>query len=385
MMYINQRSKQRGVTALFIVIFSVLLMSTITMSFMTLMIREQQRATNNELSQSAYDSAMAGVEDAKRVIAKTYGADAAVAQAAQEALDRSLQPDGCLAIGKNANGITSGVDEIPIQSSTTTGQELNQAYTCVQVQEDTDSYEGSIAPEHLMMIPLKMTDAIDRVRISWQRANENGSETFNTLTDPVTTPLLSTEAWDSENHPAMMRAQTITPDASFELSDFDDAETNSAVFLYPNELIGDPVQMPDNREEQVSAPELALCDTDVVIPTQFVCSAMLELAQPVPGGSEISYLVLKPLYRGAEFRVEAYMGDTLVTFDGVQPIVDSTGRANDLFRRVEARLGLGGYGEQGTSNIGPIPYYALDVGGSLCKHFYVTDDSSGAYTPGCTP
>ena len=65
----NRRNHEKGATALIIVLFSVLLFVTITVGFMKIMTNEQSRTNDNELSQGAYDSALAGVEDGKRVLA----------------------------------------------------------------------------------------------------------------------------------------------------------------------------------------------------------------------------------------------------------------------------------------------------------------------------
>lgn len=107
----------------------------------------------------------------------------------------------------------------------------------------------------------------------------------------------------------------------------------------------------------------------------------MTLALPAPKNGSL-------MNRGANLRLSSLYNDTqielkllntageYVKFDSVQAEVDSTGRANDLFRRVKARVEL-------TASM-PYPEAAVDIAGNLCKEFFVTDDPA-EYESSCTP
>ena len=61
----TKKAFKKGAASFYIVAFSTLILMIIATSFAAIIISEITRTTNDDLSQSAYDSAMAGVEDAK--------------------------------------------------------------------------------------------------------------------------------------------------------------------------------------------------------------------------------------------------------------------------------------------------------------------------------
>src|SRR5690606_25674022 len=96
----------------------------------------------------------------------------------------------------------------------------------------------------------------------------------------------------------------------------------------------------------------------------YACSITLNLPQPVGGGDRTAYLRIGALYNSSHFRVTMYKNGAQAKFDGVQPEIDSTGRANDLFRRVVTRVEL-------IDNSFPYPDGAVNTSGNLCKDFAV--------------
>ena len=93
------------------------------------------------------------------------------------------------------------------------------------------------------------------------------------------------------------------------------------------------------------------------------------------------YLRLNAIYRDTHFAIRAYdsAGNQLY-FDGVQPVVDVTGRSSDSFTRIQANL------EPAYSDDDTIwwPEYAIETDGKVCKSIDVyydngTDNCGSSY------
>lgn len=379
--------RQSGAVSLFAVIFAALLLTILTIGFIKLMVNEQQQATANDLSQSALDSALAGVEDAKRVIRDCQNG----ISTACDALNDTSSLTKCNVI-ERALSVSGSIDgkETIIQSNSADGQEFNQAYTCVNIFMDTDDYVYTAKDDQVEVVPLKVAagQKISEIRISWF-ADSDIQEGASIESPPDIGPdgeLPIKSDW-LNNAPPMVRAQLISPGETFSLSSLDSGASSQTAFLRPlKDLLpnlspipakvffdlSNPMKRPgDGDLDAVRANEnsadLVACYEDFVFDnSKYACSVTISLegAPIVAEASTNAILRLSTLYgNGAEVRVSLWDGDTLVKFNGVQPKVDSTGRAGDLFRRVEARLRVG--------SEFVYPGYAVDTKNSLCKNFAV--------------
>lgn len=375
---------QRGAVSLFVVVFATLLITVLTVGFVRIMLTDQQQAMANDLSQSAYDSALAGVEDAKRALLACDEGNSAVCAAIDAGQCTTLLDAGVVAFsGQDANST-----EVLIQSTIGDGsQNLNQAYTCVIIDPNTQDVLQPLGVDKSIMIPLRGVGPFTDVQVSWTTsADTAGDPTYYNA--PVTLPTASSGDW-APSTPSLLRTQLVQFDeGGFTLDDFNVTDSGSnanTLFLYPTAgLANSPVSefsfVSDVRQRaNQNEPKPVSCVPSYAT-RDYACSAVLSLPTAVNGDANgdnrQAYLRLNALYNATNIKLELLNGSSSVLFDNVQPKIDSTGRANDLFRRVEARVRL-------DSNFA-YPESAVDVSGNLCKNFLVTDETTD-YRNNCTP
>ena len=178
--------------------------------------------------------------------------------------------------------------------------------------------------------------------------------------------------------------------SNFKLTDFDDESGNSnanTLFLYPmgskgvvNSAVDSShslaISSYDTRKSPTGSPLPVSCSGNISA-GGYACRAELTLPDPIGGNRVAAFLRLTSLYNKANFRVSLFQDATLVKFNGVQPEIDSTGRAGDLFRRVQSRV------EFSDPNF-PYPSAAVQTSGNICKNFLITNNTSD-YANSCTP
>lgn len=379
----QQHQHEQGAVSLFVVIFATLLMIIITISFIQLMIKDQQQATASDLSQSAYDSAKSGVEDAKRLLLLDQACRNNVAPAAVDCtgVAAAIDSDEC-------NTVSVGLFDRPPQESEIVIQQdegdeaLQQAYTCVKIDAITDDYKSILGVNQSNMVPLKGTRAFDSVRISWFTREDISAATnsmaigFPSTGSNFELPRAGTR-W-AVNYPALLRAQLMQSGSSFTLADYDAEKNASTLFLYPGASGSSTASFATVRKDGLQTPEIVDCETSFSASIIYACDVTIALPNPADNdtANRNAFLRLSALYNGANYKVELLSGGAVVPFDHVQPEVDSTGRANDMFRRVKNRI------EFKSDFI--YPEAALDLQGNLCKNFVITDLDS-EYDNKCTP
>ena len=283
--------------------------------------------------------------------------------------------------------------EIKVQQSQAEGTTFDQAYTCVKIILNTRNVEGEIQNGGSKIIPLKAISdtgdsrVFDTVQVSWYSADDLSSPA--TLvnrpaeTQPLPLNVQTSSGWPT-TRPPVVRAQLMQFGPNFTQADFDivngSSESNAnTLFLYPTSTGPATVGFVGRDVRKSSPTDNPDADSPADSPTPTQCrqnissggySCVMNLSVPAPIGGDVAnrnaYLRLTPFYKATHFEIRLFNGGTPVNFEGVQPKIDSTGRANDLFRRVESRVEL-------TDSSFPYPEAAVDVSTEFCKDFTVTD------------
>lgn len=393
----NKNFKKGGVS-IFIVIVVGVLVSIMSASFLRLMFRDQEQASKLDLSQSAYDSAQAGVEDAKRFLRIFRSAcgpsgtgDFEGAHYRCNAMRDAIQSDSCYVLA--TAGIGKDKSETIIQTNSSSGgassrdADLNQAYTCVKLKMNTADFLGRTNDGTPSVINLRGAETFNHVRIRWHSRENmtNGNNiSLDSLSNPSSRPNINTQNWRSQNRPAILKAQFYgyVPGSGGSSSNMDtpypdDGNGASEMLFYPvnrtsakrsNSSRMPTVRRNDSSSEATTDYTFTICsDTMDVNSNTYACETTVDIGREVRP-SDVLYLRLTPLMNDSNFSVELLNNGRVVDFNGVQPKVDSTGRANTQLRRVESRIGFN------DTNF-PVPLFSAQTENEkepLCKDFSVT-------------
>ncbi len=389
----NTFNRQQGFVSIFSVLFFTLLAAVITIGFVRLMVIEQQQALDNDSTSRALSAAEAGVEDAKRAIdyyAKLGGG------AEKDAIRAALASDKCDALFTNTSDVAKSIGLVGKNGVLADGQNLR--YTCLNVALNTADYTKPIAANTSQVIALRGETDFNQLTVEWHKIS-NGSGGKDSDGVPANYPLagdlprISDFGKDGAQPPAFMRLQLIgVPKGSFNRGDLE--ARSRIVFLSPQAPGGaseTDFTAADNRgfNSVKSSPIGTKCVATAQAKDnegKYACAFTLTL----PGGSLDTknnnyYLQLTPLYRSTNIRVQLKQknisdpsaASSIVKFNEVQPSIDSTGAAADVFRRVEARVEL-------PDETYATLRYAAEVGDNICKNFYVTNDPAQWQANQCT-
>lgn len=349
--------REAGIVSLFTVIFFTILITVLTVGFIRIMVNERRQSTDDDLTSRAYYAAESGVEDVKRALQQYYPNPA----------DHS-----------KLNATTC---DAPQGYNKTIASNFNVGYSCKLIDLNPSDIQATLPGDGTsMQWPIRSEGDVpfNKVRISWHNLSSSTDGTpvvFRTANTNTTYG-----AWQSGGtaFPAMLRAQFFGYPRSGTFGRSQLEANNKVAFFNPFNS-GSVADLPINNLDANTTPQNVVCTTNTVTFGGYACQATIVIDPGISPASNFVFLRLKGLYdqSGTKVKIELLNGSTVVSTQSSQAIVDVTGRAGDVFRRVQARVSL-----PGSIDTDLLPEFAIESGDSICKRFELTNSTE--QLNGCT-
>lgn len=349
MLMLNKNTKsESGAVAMITVIFFAIVATVLVAGLVRLVVNEQRLSTDDDLTARAFFAAESGIEDGKRALSKYIKGEISETQ---------LNSSDCESA------------DIGTNNELLTDESFATEYSCQVIDLDLDEFQAQMAPWETIDIPLRAKAGdFDTVEIQWHvfGDDDNSDGDYSRKTNRA---LQTKEAWNSapNNFPSMLKTHFYAAPKS---GTFTASDTENYVgFPIPRNTGSSSVTLSQIKGSS-SAPYRPL-DTPCIDPSgatagEYVCKISITGFS----NSKDYGLKLSNLYRSSHIQIKLLKGGNPVVMTDAQAIIESTGQAGDIFRRIEARVSL--------SNDKSIvlPDYAIITAGDICKRFVITDDVS---------
>lgn len=414
---------ESGQASMVTVAMFMMLFAAIAVSFTFVVISASRQALNDSLQSSAKIAAESGVEDAKRLIVYCYNkrqsdgsyppADKPLCSNVIGKLSDKLESMGCDEIlGKldnpNYNNSFAVEEEggrghrVKVGNNGSNNKnENNEYYQCLKIATKTDNYQGVVNNlGKSVIVPLRVVDknnnaaVIAELKIEWHR-NVTGNDGDNPadMKGAKGTGLPPAGTWNSSNRPAVLRVERVGVSkkaGGFSLNDLADSDTaltlrpslkgNSSYNLgayKPRYPFNDRDKIAPNNQyydhSNKTAPIVEAACKDGGGGDDYACKTTFDGEFLVTKDKDY-YLRINAIYRSTHFKITAYdQNGKPLYFDGVQPLVDVTGRSSDSFSRIQARLKPSF--DKNADSTNWWPEYVIDTNGKVCKDIEVQYDT----------
>lgn len=415
--------RESGQASMVTVAMFMMLFAAIAVSFTFVVISASRQALNDSLQSSAKIAAESGVEDAKRLIVYCYNKrqsdgsylhqdDKQLCSEVIGKLSDKLEDMGCDDIldklGSNNYKNSFAVEEegnrghrVRVGNNGGGSNENNEYYQCLKIATKTDNYQGMVNNlGKSVIVPLRVVNTqnqaavIASLEIEWHR-NVAGNDGDNQaeMHGASGTGLPPANIWSKNNRPAVLRVERVgvpKKAGGFSLNDLADSDTaltlrpsvnnkgsNYNLGAYKPQYLPLPLgrdgiapnnQYYDHSKKTVPIVEAACKDSG-----DYACKTTFDGELLDTDKTADYYLRINAIYRSTHFKITAYdKNGSKLYFDGVQPLVDVTGRSSDSFSRIQARLKPSF--DKNADSTNWWPEYVIDTNGKVCKDIEVQYD-----------
>lgn len=318
------RQNQTGLVAIVVTMILMLVISLLTLSFATVVRRDQRQQLDRQLSSRAFYAAESGVNIASKQLTTNPAFSGGTA--------------GC-----KDGSLFGGVD-FNIDNTTAT------AVTCLSVQtEPTDLVFNDVSNDPRRINIESAAGGFTGLTFNWQS---------KTAPDPASFPCAANQYKASWNCGApVLRIDLVNVSGAVSRAAL--LDNTFTAFLYPSSA-GGAVNFTSAIGNNMGATLGGSCNRS----NNLDCSVTINAGL---GGTRYVARVMS-LYDDAQLKIEGTVGGAPARFVGSQAIIDSTAKSQDVLKRIQVRKPLGA-----SSNDGWFIDTALTVGGGagICKQYTI--------------
>ena len=330
--YSSLRKDERGIASIMIVMIIILMLTLITLSMARNANREQRQALDRQLSGQAFYAAESGINDTIKYIRENL-------TTAPRKKANCDDPPTLLALSGNAQGQV--------------GNDSVIKYSCVLYDREPPTIEfDSVSSDSSTVVPVQNGNGtgISSLAISWDNPDLNGGTNFSC---PAMASLPQSSNYTCDV--GMLRIELINSNPS-DLNRTSLINNDFTAFIYPSNNTEQAVDRVGNTGVASGVFVRGTCNSSG---TPHKCTAHINNVGV--GGDAQLYLRVKTLYKSKSAVIISGVDSSgnAVNFKGAQIIVDATGKANDVLKRLQVRVPIIPKYEESD--------YAIKTSESLCK------------------
>ncbi len=338
------QSDQQGMASIIVTLILIIIITLIVLGFATISRREQRQALDRQLSTQAFYAAESGINDAVSAI----------------------NSGSFTQIGHYPSGQKKSCDDPAGIFTGSVNSSVGASYTCLLIDTTPPEAQYQITNGKAVSADLHFggaspVNAAAQLIIDW---TSDGNAKANTPDGAPNFNLPDSGTW---NGSALLQVQ---------LTDLNNGYSRSALnnstfttYLYPSNSISSiPFKTTGSLNGLLAQGHIykAGCSGGK-------CEAIITFS---PAATHL-FLHIGAMYENADVTIRALdSSGGSMNFLGVQATIDSTGKAQDVLRRVQVHLPLQ---KQSDSSI-----YAVQSANGICKQLQVGSGVPGGDTNGCT-
>jgi Tfp pilus assembly protein PilX len=327
------RHSQAGMVSIMTTMVLMIVISLIVLGFAQLSRRNQRETLDRQLSSQAFYAAESGVNDVRELI--------------QDELN-----SGTPTIPEKSGCTDTGTGGFYASLNPTIDASTNVAYTCLLVDPSPETLRYSDIGTTSTVIPLISASGtgISRVNLNWQ-SKVTGSNPAASCPTGTSGVFESTGDWDCGY--GILRIDLVPTTGSLNA---DSLRTNTmTVFAVPQNNVGTNTTSygtSTNANNRVGVR----------------CNSTQCNLEVTGLGQNSYYMRVSSIYHSSALQVGAEnAGGNPLELTGAQAVVDATGKAQDVLRRIQVHVPLRASSENQLSD------YAIQTTDSICKRFAVMD------------